>query len=93
MQVYFHVYQSHFHKNGFAVRLALEQRHKGTRKWPIRTRSACVLFQDLQNQVTAGEEELGQVKRQAEETEGILRQTVEQLNEVSLLNSLHVNPS
>ena len=27
--------QSHFHKNGFALRLALTQRHKGTRKWPI----------------------------------------------------------
>ena len=26
---------SHFHKNGFALRLALKQRHKGTRKWPI----------------------------------------------------------
>ena len=28
----------HFHavqKNGFALRLALKQRHKGTRKWPI----------------------------------------------------------
>ena len=50
-------------------------------------------FQDLQSQVTAGEEELGQVKRQAEENEGILRQTVEQLNEVRLLSSLHVNPS
>ena len=25
-----------FHKNGFALRLALKQRHKGTRKWPIR---------------------------------------------------------
>ena len=49
-------------------------------------------FQDLQSQVTAGEEELGQVKRQAEETEGILRQTVEQLNEVSLISSLLVNP-
>ena len=50
-------------------------------------------FQDLQSQVTAGEEELGQVKRQAEETEGILRQTVEQLNEVSLLSSLVVKMS
>ena len=40
--------------------------------------------QDLESQVTAGEEELGQFKRQAEETEGSLRQTVEQLNEVSL---------
>ena len=27
--------QSHFHKNGFALRLALKQRHKETRKWPI----------------------------------------------------------
>ena len=40
--------------------------------------------QDLQGQVAAGEEELGQVKRQAEETEGNLRQTVEQLIEVRL---------
>ena len=24
-----------FHKNGFALRLALKQRHKGTRKWAI----------------------------------------------------------
>ena len=31
---------SHFHKNGFALRLALKQRHKGTRKWPI----SCILF-------------------------------------------------
>ena len=35
MQVSFHANQSHFHKNGFALRLALKQRHKGTRKWPI----------------------------------------------------------
>ena len=40
--------------------------------------------QDLQGQVAAGEEELGQVKRQAEETEGNLRQTVEQIIEVRL---------
>ena len=25
----------HFHTNDFALRLALKQRHKGTRKWPI----------------------------------------------------------
>lgn len=43
--------------------------------------------QDLESQVTAGEEELGQVKRQAEETEGNLRQTVEQLNDVSFLDN------
>ena len=24
-----------FYKNGFALRLALKQRHKGTQKWPI----------------------------------------------------------
>ena len=35
MQLHFHANQSHFHKNGFALRLALKQRHKGTRKWPI----------------------------------------------------------
>ena len=35
MQFLFHANQSHFHKNGFALRLALKQRHKGTRKWPI----------------------------------------------------------
>ena len=27
---------SHFHMNGFALRLVLKQRHKRTRKWPIR---------------------------------------------------------
>ena len=26
---------SQFHNNGFALRLALKQRHKGTRKWPF----------------------------------------------------------
>ena len=26
---------NHFHKNSFALRLALKQRHKGTRKWPF----------------------------------------------------------
>ena len=25
-----------FHKKGFALTLALKQRHKGTRKWPIK---------------------------------------------------------
>ena len=32
MQFHFHANQSHFHKNGFAVRLALKQMHKGTPK-------------------------------------------------------------
>ena len=27
--------RAHFHKNGFALRLVLKQRHKRTRKWPI----------------------------------------------------------
>ena len=35
MQFHFHANRSHFHKNGFALRLALKQRHRGTRKWPI----------------------------------------------------------
>ena len=35
MPFHFHVNQSRFHKNSFALRLALKQRHKGTRKWPI----------------------------------------------------------
>ena len=35
MQFHFHVNQSHFHKNGFALRLALKERHKGTQKWSI----------------------------------------------------------
>ena len=35
MQFHFRANQGHFHKNGFAFRLALKQRHKGTRKWPI----------------------------------------------------------
>ena len=34
MQFHFNANQSHFHENGFALRLALKQRHKGTRKWP-----------------------------------------------------------
>ena len=35
MQFHFNANQSHFHENGAALRLALKQRHKGTRKWPI----------------------------------------------------------
>ena len=35
MQFHFHANQSHFHKNAFALRLALKQRHQETRKWPI----------------------------------------------------------
>ena len=29
------VCRTHFHMNGFALRLVLKQRHKRTRKWPI----------------------------------------------------------
>ena len=35
MHFHFHANQNHFHNNGFALRLALKQRHKGTRKWSI----------------------------------------------------------
>ena len=38
MQFHFHANQNHFHKNGFALRLPLKQRHKGTRKWPTLSR-------------------------------------------------------
>ena len=33
---FFFMQTSHFHKNGFALRLALKQRYKGTRKLPIK---------------------------------------------------------
>ena len=36
MLFHFHANQSHFHKNGFALRLALKQRRKGTRKLSIK---------------------------------------------------------
>ena len=35
MQFHFQASQSHFHMKGFALTLALKQRHKGTLKWPI----------------------------------------------------------
>ena len=35
MQFHLHANQSRVQKNGFALRLALKQRHKGTLKWPI----------------------------------------------------------
>ena len=40
LQFYSHANQSHFHKNGVALGLALKQRHKGTRKWSINSLSA-----------------------------------------------------
>ena len=43
LQVHFHAKQTYFlinlfltYLNGFALRLVLKQRHKGTRKWPIK---------------------------------------------------------
>ena len=47
MQFHFLANQSHFHKNGFALRLALKQRHKGTRKWPISSFVLSVFMSDL----------------------------------------------
>ena len=35
MQFHFHANQSHFHKNGFALRLTLKKTHKESLKWPI----------------------------------------------------------
>ena len=35
MQFHSHANQNHFHKNGFALRLALKQWHKLTRKCPV----------------------------------------------------------
>ena len=35
IQFHFHENQSHFHKNGFTLRLALKHRHNGTRKWSV----------------------------------------------------------
>ena len=35
MQFHFHANQSHFYKNGFALKLTLKQSHWGTQKWPI----------------------------------------------------------
>ena len=35
VQFHFHANESHFHKNGFALRHGLKQRNKGTQKWPI----------------------------------------------------------
>ena len=34
--------RTHFHMNGFALRLVLKQRHKRTRKWPINNMLTCV---------------------------------------------------
>ena len=40
---HFHANRSHFHVKGFALRLALIKRHKGTRKWPISKQKAVFL--------------------------------------------------
>ena len=36
--------RTHFHMKGFALRLTLKQRHKGTRKWPIAMLCSCCRF-------------------------------------------------
>ena len=51
MQFNFHANQSHSHKNGFALRLASKQRHKGTRKWSILCVTT-VLAQPMTSSVT-----------------------------------------
>ena len=48
MQFHFYANQSHFHKNDFALRLALKQRHKGTRKWPIGLGANFISSHDVQ---------------------------------------------
>ena len=40
MKFHFHANQSHFHKNGFALRLVLKQRPKATGKLPIKSCTA-----------------------------------------------------
>ena len=44
MQFHFHANQSHFHMKGFALRFALKQRYKGTRKWPKQSDSPCYIW-------------------------------------------------
>ena len=50
MQFHFHANQSHFHNNGFALRLALKQRHKGTRKWPVTVHAPFLVLAIARNQ-------------------------------------------
>ena len=61
MQFHFHVNQSHFHKNGFALRLALKQRHKGTRKWPIGVTESATPHFAAQAKITSSSEEFQNV--------------------------------
>ena len=51
-QVHFHANQTYFHKNGFALRLVLKQRNKGTRKWFILT-PACKITRHTVTYVAA----------------------------------------
>ena len=53
VQFHFHANQSHFHNNGFALRLALKKRHRGTRKWPIQTSLNLCDRSQRQNSVAA----------------------------------------
>ena len=36
LEVHFHANQTYFHMKGFGRRLVLKQRHKETRKWPLK---------------------------------------------------------
>ena len=45
--------RTHFHKKGFALRLVLKQRHKGTRKWPVVTKSKALHHWSCRLQVLA----------------------------------------
>ena len=40
--------RTHFHMKGFALRLALKQRHKRTRKWPIRSKEEQIRKQEAE---------------------------------------------
>ena len=40
-------YRTHFRMKGFALRLALKQRHKGTRKWPINMQHGSFVLSDF----------------------------------------------
>ena len=44
MQFHFNANQTHFHKNGFALRLVLKQRHKETRKLPVALVSNVIIW-------------------------------------------------
>ena len=40
--------RTHFHMNGFALRLVLKQSHKRTRKWPIAINIEAIIIENKQ---------------------------------------------